>query len=208
MKVSRNTLTKVTSLLFLLTIPALSFADTAAIELQQQLKTLRTMRANFTQVVSSKKRVIQRARGRMALKRPGKFRWDTRSPNSQLIVADGKNLWTFDRDLEQVSVKPLKKNMGNASLLFLTGNVTQLTKDYTVSKRGNTYQLKPLKQNTTFQSLSLIFKNKRLTGMRLIDNLDQITRLSFSKIRINTALPNALFTFRPPKGADVIGRAL
>src|SRR6185295_7815686 len=71
------------------------------------LEHLKTLRAEFTQVVTDGKgREVQNARGKLVIVRPGRFRWEltpqggTGGSSPQLMVADGKNLWFYDRDLE------------------------------------------------------------------------------------------------------------
>src|SRR3990167_5239597 len=80
--------------------------------LQKKLNTLQSMRANFTQVIYVKQREISHSDGNMALQRPGHFRWQTKNPMAQIIVADGKKIWIYDVDLEQVTVKDQNKNLG------------------------------------------------------------------------------------------------
>ena len=54
----------------------------------------------------------------MALERPGRFRWQTKEPMEQLVVADGQKMWVYDVDLEQVTVKKQEKGLGGQRLYF------------------------------------------------------------------------------------------
>jgi outer membrane lipoprotein carrier protein len=90
---------------------SLSYGDSASSALTGILLNTQTMEADFSQTVKDKTHHnIQQTQGHMALVRPGKFRWEVKSPNQQLIVANGKRLWIYDPDLEQpfmqVQVKP------------------------------------------------------------------------------------------------------
>ena len=91
------------------------FAATPSELLQAKLNALRTMSADFTQVVKAKRREVSHSSGTMALSRPGRFRWQTKAPMEQLVVADGKQLWIYDVDLEQVSVKKQEKSVGGTA---------------------------------------------------------------------------------------------
>ena len=72
---------------------------------------LETIQADFVQtVVDSGGETVQDSQGHVWMQRPGRFRWDYRTPYHQLIVADGKRLWTYDEDLEQATVKDLDCN--------------------------------------------------------------------------------------------------
>ena len=107
--------------------------------LQTKLNALRTMSANFSQVVKAKQREISRSSGTMALARPGRFRWQTIKPMEQLVVADSKHLWIYDVDLEQVSVKKQENNLGGTAALFLSGYDDTVARDFevTLSEKGN-----------------------------------------------------------------------
>ena len=115
------------------------FAATPSETLQTKLNALRTMSANFDQVVKAKRREISRSSGTMALARPGRFRWQTKQPMAQLVVADGTRLWIYDVDLEQVSVKKQENNIGGTAALFLSGYDDTVARDFdvTMNEKGN-----------------------------------------------------------------------
>src|SRR5215467_5350200 len=83
----------------------------AATPLDSYLDDMKTLRATFLQtLVDGHGREIDRATGKLIVSRPGKFSWEIHPQGSgaeagQLMVADGKNLWFLDRDLQQVTVK-------------------------------------------------------------------------------------------------------
>src|SRR5579863_9377606 len=87
-------------------------------QLDAYLDHLKTLRASFLQTLADGQgREIDRASGTILVQRPGKFRWEihpqaasgggSSSSAGQLLVCDGRNLWFFDRDLAQVTVKPV-----------------------------------------------------------------------------------------------------
>ena len=68
----------------------------------------RTGGADFTQTMTAPAREGQAARvktssGRFEFQRPNRFRFDYQKPFVQTIVADGKTLWLYDADLNQVT---------------------------------------------------------------------------------------------------------
>src|SRR5580704_14348669 len=105
----------------LLAFSGFVFSQTSAELLQTKLNAIRSMTANFNQVVKAKNREVSRSSGIMALERPGRFRWQTKSPMEQLVVADGQKMWIYDVDLEQVTVKKQGKGLGGTAALFLSG---------------------------------------------------------------------------------------
>ena len=176
--------------------------------LQKKLNTLQSMRANFTQVIYVKQREISHSDGNMALQRPGHFRWQTKNPMAQIIVADGKKIWIYDVDLEQVTVKDQNKNLGETIGLFLSGYNEVVAHDFivTLSTHGNAqiFNLHAKAEKENFQIVKLGFVGGALTTMELFDHLGQRTVVKFSNIKINNRISKKLFIFKPTKGVDVV----
>ena len=79
--------------------------------------------AHFVQsVYNGKMEQAQESEGDMMFSRPGKFRWIYRKPYAQLLVGDGKKLWAYDEDLEQVTVRKLDNAIGSSPAALLAGN--------------------------------------------------------------------------------------
>lgn len=184
------------------------FSQTPADLLQSKLNSMRTMSAQFSQIVKAKKSEVSRSSGSMALERPGRFRWETVDPMEQLIVADGSNMWIYDVDLEQVTVKKQDKGLGGTAALFLSGYDDTVSKDFEVANttKGKevTFNLKAKSPKENFQQIKLTFNQDNLTGLELHDQLGQITYVTLSKIKANPKLAATLFQFKPPKGTDVV----
>ncbi len=89
--------------------------------LRNFLEHVQTMRAAFRQEVVNGKQVVEEARGHVALKRPGRFRWDYEQPYQRVVVADGERLWLYEADLAQVTVRPLAAGLGETPAALLTG---------------------------------------------------------------------------------------
>jgi outer membrane lipoprotein carrier protein len=183
-----------------------AFADQASSQqLTRLLQNLKTYSADFDQVIQDRHgNTIQESTGRMALQRPGLFRWDTLKPNQQLIVADGKNIWIYDKDLQEVTKKKQTEDKQSPGLL-LSDSVDHLAKRFNVSSPGtNDFKLTPVKSDL-FKSVELIFdKSGQLTNMTLNDNIGQTTNIQFTHISANASLSSNLFKFQPPKDTDVV----
>ncbi len=187
---------------------AQAFSDQISNELQTRLNSIRTMSASFSQTVKARKKNIAHSTGTMALSRPGRFRWKTQRPMAQLLVADGKRLWIYDADLEQVSVKRQGKGLGGTAALFLSGYNHSVAQNFDInmSKQGNTthFDLRAKSPKAGFQRVKLIFNGNALTGLELYDQLGQYTVVHLSNVKIHPALPTGLFQFKIPKGVDVV----
>lgn len=179
--------------------------------LQTFFSEVTSFRADFTQTVfDENRRQLQATSGTMALKRPGRFRWDYVKPYEQHIVGDGKNVYIHDVDLEQVTVKSMEKALGDTPAQLLS-TTKPLADTFRINDDGeykglHWYELAPkATQDTSFQRMRLGFANAMLTRMELEDALGNVTLLEFSKAQRNPALDDSVFDFKAPVGADIIG---
>ncbi len=175
--------------------------------LQAKLNAIGTMNASFNQVVKAQKREVSRSSGTMALSRPGRFRWETKQPMEQLVIADGKHLWIYDIDLEQVTIKK-QAQVGGMAALFLSGYGDTVDRDFDVTtykeKGKEYYDLKSKSNKANFPRVKLMFVGATLNGIELFDQLGQHTDVSLSHIQNNPSLSATLFKFKIPKGVDVV----
>jgi chaperone LolA len=170
----------------------------------------RAAEADFTQTVTDRNgRVSQAASGKMAFSRPGQFRWDYTAPYEQIIVGDGKKLWLYDADLDQVTVKPLGEVVAGTPAALLAGD-NAIEKYFVLKDAGQSGGLEwleaiPRNRDSTFERVRMGFRGTLLDQMELIDFFGQRTTLRLTKFVRNPVIAPARFRFAPPQGADVIG---
>jgi outer membrane lipoprotein carrier protein len=186
-----------------------AFAGTPLQDLQARLSSFHSMRANFQQALYADKREAPRtSKGKMAIQRPGKFRWDTQSPNEQILVADGNLLWIYDVDLEQATKQKVDTTDSNSPALFLSGNVSEIPKRFVVStektENGVGFKLEAKSADDMFQSIKIIFQADKLSKMIVGTRIGQRSEFSFSQVELNPTFPNSTFHFKPPAGVDVL----
>ena len=145
----------------------------------------------------------------MQFERPGKFRWVYEKPYEQLIVGDGAQIWFYDHDLNQVTVRKLDAAIGSspAALLAGSGNIETEFDLEEIGLQGDTEWLeaRPKVTESTFEWVRLGFSRKgTLKAMELHDHFGQTTVLAFAGLEQNSRLAPELFKFSPPPGADVI----
>ena len=200
------------SLLMLASSPG-SAADPSVVRVEQFLGALKTLSADFVQVVRGRDgQISSRATGTLSLSRPDRFRWDYRTPYVQVIVGDGRKLWLYDSDLAQVTVRPLESGLGSTPAMLLSGagKVGEAFAAAGVETKGDwTWcRLTPQQDGSDFEQVSLAFtRGGELAAMELRDKLGQATVIEFGAVKRNVPLDDKLFRFEPPPGADVIGRA-
>ncbi len=170
---------------------------------------LGSLRANFEQtVIDASAFSLQESGGVLIMQRPDKFLWDYQRPYQQAIIADGKKIYIYDADLEQVTVKVMQKSMGDTPMLLLSSGGA-LADSFVITEMGEDgglewLQLKPTAQQSNFSMMRLAFDENTLRIMELVDSFDQTTRLQFSEIKRNPKIDSALFKFVAPPGVDVI----
>ena len=146
--------------------------------------------------------------GTFEFARPGKFIWSYEKPYEQILQADGDKLYVYDKDLNQVTVRPLGGALGASPAAILFGS-NDLDKNFTLRDAGvkagiDWLELIPKAKDTQFQSVGIGFRDGNLQAMELHDVFGNVTLLTFSNIQKNPPLPVDAFKFTVPKGADVI----
>ena len=194
-------------------IPVYIYAEEGdASKLVTLLSNITSMQADFVQInKDTRGQLLRKSTGSMLLLRPGKFRWDIKQPQAQQIIADGKQLWIYDPSLAQVIRRHISKaNVATSPAALLSDSLDQVAAEYEVNtvrphQTGLFFQLVPKKnQSSMLQWVELHFNNEQLVGMRLMDNLDQLSEFSFERIRINPVLDPGLFKFSPPPGTEAV----
>ncbi len=197
-------------LLFLVFSLSCDFIQANPLEqaLNQRLQAIHSMSANFTQVVHSKRHPDLRTQGNMALVRPSHFRWQTRSPSHQLLIADGQNLSIYDKDLEQVYVRKQKNHLDGMADLFLSRDHTMLMRRFNIRslKIGHqeVYDLSAKSSHAELTRVRLIFNGPLLMGIDMRDQLGQSTEIRLTNVRVNTKVSRDLFVMKVPHGVDVV----
>jgi outer membrane lipoprotein carrier protein len=167
---------------------------------------LETVRADFDQqVVDDNNRLQQSSQGRMWIKRPGRFRWDYEAPYRQQLVADGERLWSYDEDLEQVTVQTADEVLTATPAMLLSG-VQPLEKVFEIEISGaQAVRLTPRADDSNITGLELQFEDGTLKRIKARDSFGNTTSFTFSNMERNASLEQDVFHFEPPAGADVVG---
>lgn len=177
-------------------------------QLEAFLKATKTLVADFKQVAINERGMpSQTSFGVFYLQRPGKFHWQYQKPFTQKIIANGGKVWFYDADLEQVTIKKLDKSLGSTPALLLSGEIS-LRDNFTLEQQGaedgmQWVRLIPKNPESNFKYITIGLIKGSLGGMEMSDNFGQLTRIYFSNVRTNTAIPVGSFNFVPPKGVDI-----
>lgn len=204
---------------------AYAAADPSSTPLDRYLDGMTSLQTAFTQkVTDAKGKQLESGAGTLLVLRPGRFRWDYQ-PHSedhsaaasaqseqrgQLLVADGKNLWFYDRELAQVTVKPVEAALSATPVTLLSGSSSTLHESFDIGAAGSHdgldwVNVKPRSAQADFSSAQLGFERNLLARMIVNDRLGQTVQLDFSRSERNAHVSEADLQFKPPAGVDVIG---
>ena len=153
--------------------------------------------------------VLERTTGTLEISRPGKFRWSYVEPYEQWLIADGLNIWSYDLDLAQVTVKPQADALANTPALLLGGSDDALDQFYyegSYDESVTTWaKLVPKNTDSGFMRVELGFVDDTLYRMVFFDNLEQTTLVEFDDVAVNEAIDARRFEFEVPVDVDVVG---
>jgi len=180
---------------------------------QEQLKSfvqqVQSATGSFLQTVVGPQGQTRRPQsGQFSFERPGRFKWDVVSPYAQLIVSDAQQVFQFDPDLNQVTVRKVDQAIGAspAAILFGTGELDKVFVVTAQPERDGISWLraKPRNGDAGFVHLDLGMSEGLPVRVVLLDAFGQTTRVELSGIQRNPALPASTFQFVAPAGADVV----
>ncbi|HEY1590006.1 MAG TPA: outer membrane lipoprotein chaperone LolA, partial [Rhodanobacter sp.] len=187
---------------------------------------LKSLRTQFTQTTKDAQgHQTDQASGELLVLRPGRFRWESHdqadaaagsapasgaaSDSGQVLIADGRNVWFYDRDLQQVTVRPVDAALTATPMMLLSGGA-DVRSSFEItdagSKDGLTWlKVAPRGADADFRQALLGFASGELRQMILENKLGQVSTLIFSRSQRNAPVTEAEVSFTPPKGVDVIG---
>lgn len=169
-----------------------------------------TFQGNFEQaLLDADGLVIDKTSGTLEIQRPGQFRWSYIEPYEQWLIADGLNVWSYDVDLAQVTVKPQATALANTPALLLSGSsgaLEQFTYEESYVEADTTWvRLTPKNTESGFERVELGFKEGTLHRMVFFDNLEQTTLVGLSEVSVNLPIDSDRFSFVVPEDVDVVG---
>lgn len=181
--------------------------------LENFVSNVETMSARFEQeLVDADDNVLETSSGTLEIYRPGRFRWAYAEPYEQILVADGLNVWSYDVDLEQVTVKPQAEVLGSTPALLLGGSKDVLEEfDYAGSfaERDTVWvRLATRTEENGFTQVELGFIDSVLSRMIFSDNLGQSTLIALFDVETGIEIDQRRFELDIPGNVDLVGSPL
>ena len=187
-------------------------APEVAAALQKKYDGIRDFTADFVQESEGgllRKKQVER--GVVQIKKPGKMRWDYKSPEPKVFVSDGHRIYLHVPADNQVIVSAVpNEDQATTAVLFLVGK-GNLTRDFTVSyaeaPAPDTYalRLQPKTAQTDYDWLQVVVDRKTLQirSLTAADREGNRSTFQFTNFKENVGLADKTFAFKIPRGADV-----
>lgn len=195
------------SSLLLLSMPSL--AETQLDRLLQ-LFDFENYQADFEQkTFDAEAKPLQELSGQLILQRPDKFFWESGEPFPQQIISDGKAIWHYDEDLEQVVVQQYSEQVENTPLLLILSDASKIKErfelaSYSKKRQVEQFSLLLKDSNQSVKQVDIRFEKGVLSGLRFVDNLQQVTDIQLNNRKNNQTLDAKIFQFEVPEDADIL----
>jgi len=175
---------------------------------------LQTLQAEFTETYRGAG-IERTGSGSLWLKKPGKMRWEYRSPKEKLFLSDGKDAWFYlpgDHQVRRSSAKRLDDL--RSPLGFLLGK-TRLEKELDgLSAAPDLAPLTPgnivlrgvpkAMANRVNEVVLEITPDYHIARIQFEEADESVTEYRFSGERENVAIADQLFRFSPPHGVEIV----
>lgn len=186
-----------------------AFAADGVRLVKDYLRGLNSLQADFRQItLAADGDEMIESRGTFYLLRPNRFRWDYATPSEQLIVADGKRIYVYDKELAQVSHRSQKAILdGTPAQLLASREPPEKYFSIRNIDRGDHRiwaELIPKTAETDVEKLQIGFADGELDTVVMEDRFGQLTRFIFTNLDRNPQLQYDFFRFDRPAGADFL----
>lgn len=197
-----------------LLIAAHASASTAIEQFQSFVSSTKSAKGEFTQrqikKIENQSVLSQPASGFFVFAKPGRFIWKYNTPYEQVLQADGKKLYIFDKDLNQVTIRKLNGSLDSNPAAILFGS-SDINKSFTIKEVGakkgiDWLEAIPKSNDTGFEKIGIGMKDGLPVAMELQDSFGQISLVTFIRFEQNPLVSKAIFKFEIPEGADVFSQ--
>ena len=183
-------------------------SEKLAAKVEEKYRSIKDLSMNFTKTLKSEIFETQReTKGKMYLKNPDKFRIETKE---EIIVTDGKFLWTYSEQNEQV----IKSRLDRSKNIFKPNQyLSNFREEYKAKLTGEEkidktkcYKLvlTPKKEDSFITKMIIWIDKKNLLAKKLEyqDSNDNQVTLVFDHIKINKGIKDSKFVFKAPEGVE------
>ena len=190
-------------------------------QLRQFVKTVQSAQGEFAQQQmrtpkpnepQDKLKLIRQTSGQFIFQRPGKFVWDTQKPYEQKLIADGKQLLMWDKDLNQLTIRSANQALAASPAAILFGE-SALDAQFELEDGGSKTDLqwvnlqpkvKPGQGDLSYTKIAIGMAAGLPKALELTDGFGSVVLVVFNQMQINPKIEPSRFQFKAPPGAEVL----
>ncbi len=190
-------------------------------QLRQFVKTVQSAQGEFAQQQmrtpkpnepQDKLKLIRQTSGQFIFQRPGKFVWDTQKPYEQKLIADGKQLLIWDKDLNQLTIRSANQALAASPAAILFGE-SALDAQFELEDGGSKTDLqwvnlqpkvKPGQGDLPYTKIAIGMAAGLPKALELTDGFGSVVLVVFNQMQINPKIEPSRFQFKAPPGAEVL----
>ena len=152
------------------------------------------------------------ATGKMYVRYPGMMRWEYQKPEKQVIITDGKKLWIYRPDDNQVMAGSAPAFFSDGKGASFLSDIKLIREKFNISKVQSAddyfYELKlePREKTLDVSDIRISVTKNTFTVIRIItyNSYGDENRIELINNTFNVKLDDSLFSFDIPAGADVL----
>ena len=199
----------ISAMVMLILSATISGQERPIVKLDKLLSNIDTITAEINQlIVESDGGILEESQIIMHIKRPEGFYWETVTAFPELLVTNGKRLWNYQPDLEQVVIEDWNPDQSALAAQLLYGKTENLEEDYYIvaidAEQSQTFELKPKSPDNLYELITISFINSSLELIYIENSSGERTAWQFTSSDINPPLGEDLFEFIPPDGIEII----
>ena len=190
-------------------------------QLRQFVKTVQSAQGQFAQQQmrtpkpnesQDQLKLIRQTSGQFIFQRPGKFVWDTQKPYEQKLIADGKQLLMWDKDLNQLTIRSANQALAASPAAILFGE-SALDAQFELEDGGSKTDLqwvnlqpkvKPGQGDLPYTKIAIGMAAGLPKALELTDGFGSVVLVVFNQMQINPKIEPSRFQFKAPPGAEVL----
>jgi len=190
-------------------------------QLRQFVKTVQSAQGQFAQQQmrtpkpnesQDKLKLIRQTSGQFIFQRPGKFVWDTQKPYEQKLIADGKQLLMWDKDLNQLTIRSANQALAASPAAILFGE-SALDAQFELEDGGSKTDLqwvnlqpkvKTGQGDLPYTKIAIGMAAGLPKALELTDGFGSVVLVVFNQMQINPKIEPSRFQFKAPPGAEVL----
>lgn len=197
--------------------------DAAAVarKLQNTYEKAANLVAEFKQTTSVKfSGRVQKGSGSMIFLRPGRLRWDYKTPDHQVLISDGESISMYFEKNNQMIVSNARDYLRSDVTYSFFAGTGNILKDFKIAEPDfentseNSYLIKLIPKSThpnvAYIHAWITDKSFLLEHLQIVDHFDTVTDLFFKNVRIDSdsydgrEISENLFSFTPPANTEII----